>query len=338
VPAAFSNGNGSFDVRYYPSDEAGRRFASWASVPGAQIVTGDFDADGRTDLALTGAPGWTSVPVAFSNGNGSFRVTNAASPNFASWASVPGVTVTSGDFDHDGRTDLALVPGPNNGWTTFPVALSNGDGTFTVTNAPASGLASWAQVPGVRVVTGDFNNDGRADLALVTGPSTGWYTLPVAFSNGDGTFAVTNAPSAVGSWAQVPGATVVSGDFDANGRTDIVLTGAAGWTTVPMASSNGDGTFVATNEAAADFAKWAAQPAGAVIEPGTWYGHPYGLLVSEKMVTVNWFDRSDNERGFQVENGTSTASGRWCTGSGPATCWAAGWAARITPGWIPAPA
>ena len=56
--------------------------------------------------------------------------------------------------------------------------------------AVPSGFADWAQAPGVKVVSGDFNDDGRDDLALVGGP--GWNTVPVSFSRGDGRFRVTN--------------------------------------------------------------------------------------------------------------------------------------------------
>lgn len=32
------------------------------------VVSGDFTADGRTDLALTGTSGWAGIPVTLSNG------------------------------------------------------------------------------------------------------------------------------------------------------------------------------------------------------------------------------------------------------------------------------
>jgi hypothetical protein len=49
-----------------------------------------------------------------------------------------------GDFNGDGRADIALVRGMP-GWNTIPVAFSNGDGTFTVTNQNAGDFATWAQ-------------------------------------------------------------------------------------------------------------------------------------------------------------------------------------------------
>ncbi|GIE78423.1 hypothetical protein Aph02nite_43730 [Actinoplanes philippinensis] len=263
-PVAFSNGDGTFRI----TNTALNDFAAWAQVPGTTVVPGDFNNDGRTDLALTAGPEtpwWYTQPVAFSNGDGTFRVTNTALNEFASWAQVPGASTVAGDFNRDGRTDLALVGG--SGWSTVPVALSNGDGTFRVSNSGVGDFAGWAQVPGARLTTGDFNADGRTDIALTPGPNTSWwYTQPVAFSNGDGSFRITNTPlNDFAGWSQAAGARTVTGDFNRDGRTDLALTGGAGWTTVPVAFSTGDGTFRVTNTGVGDFAGWARVPGATVV-------------------------------------------------------------------------
>lgn len=74
------------------------------------------------------------IAVAFSNGDGSFRLTQRAAglSSFAGWLSL-GARPVVGDFDHDGAADIALVG--VSGWTTIPVALSSGDGTFRLVNA-----------------------------------------------------------------------------------------------------------------------------------------------------------------------------------------------------------
>jgi hypothetical protein len=111
-------------------------------------------------------------------------------------------------------TDVALVrPAPR--WSPIPIAFANGDGTWTITNGPAPDfITSWASVPAVRVVTGDFTQNGLTGLALVR-QTPGWSTIPLASAKGDGTWAITNgpAPDFIPAWANTPGARILSGDY-----------------------------------------------------------------------------------------------------------------------------
>ena len=56
----------------------------------------------------------------------------------------------AGDFDGDGREDIALVAGSGTGWNTVPVAFSIGDGSFRVTNSGGGTFPSLAQTAGAR--------------------------------------------------------------------------------------------------------------------------------------------------------------------------------------------
>jgi thermitase len=155
IPVAFSNGDGTWNVT---NGAAPQFVADWASVPGVRVVTGDFNGNGLTDIALVRqTPGWTTIPVAFANGDGTWNVTNGAAPQFvADWAHEPGVRLVAGDFNGNGLTDLALVR-QTPGWNTIPIAFSNGDGTWNVTNGPAPQfVADWTSVPGVRLTPGTY--------------------------------------------------------------------------------------------------------------------------------------------------------------------------------------
>jgi FG-GAP-like repeat len=239
IPVARSNGDGTFVVI---NGNVGD-FLAWSQAPGVVVLTGDFDGDGFTDIALTGAPNWNTIPIAFSNGDGTFHVTNVDIGPFATWATGPHVTVVTGDFDNDGKTDIALIGTEGD---KLPVAFSLGDGGFHVTTSDVDFFAAWARMSGATALAGDYNHDGRTDIAL-TGHA-GWNTLPVAFSNGDGTFKVSNTPIDVfAAWAATPGVIKLVGDFDGDGRDDIALPRLYYWTTIPVAFSMGNGSFSVTN-------------------------------------------------------------------------------------------
>jgi hypothetical protein len=131
---------------------------------------------------------FTTLTALLAGGAGGDIATASASP-FPGWAQVGGAKPVAGDFNGDGRGDLALTGGI--GWSTLPIAFSHGDGSFRVTNSAVDNLPGWAQAGGAKPVAGDFNGDGRGDLALTGG--IGWSTLPIAFSHGDGSFRVTNS-------------------------------------------------------------------------------------------------------------------------------------------------
>lgn len=257
IPVAFSNGDGSFSVTATPVAD----FSRWANLPGVQVVAGDVNGDGRADLIAAGGPGWTTLPVALSNGDGSFTVLNKTNAQFPVWSTITGAKLLAGDVNHDGRSDLLLVSGL--GWSTIPVAFSNGDGTFAVTNETVSSFPIWAQSAGAKMTIADINRDGRADIIL-TGANGS--TVSMAISQGDGRFqALSRAEPSISQWSQSPGVTLLSGDVDGIGGTDILLTGGAGWSTIPVGLAKADGAITVTNPAVPDFPGWAQNPAAQAV-------------------------------------------------------------------------
>lgn len=262
IPVAFSNCNGTFTVTNQQVSNPVFDFAWAAADIKVKIIPGDYNKDGRTDLALVRqAPGWGSIPIAFSNGNGSFNITNQLVANFPAWAADLSVKIIEGDYNADGRTDLALVRQAP-GWASIPVAFSNGNGTFNVTNQTVANFPSWAADTAVKIIPGDYNGDGRQDLALVR-RTAGWTTVPVAFANSNGTFEVENEQIGdFASWVTGGSVQILPGDYNGDKRTDLALVNhAAGWNTVPIAFSNADGSFNLTNQQVANFPSWATTTA-----------------------------------------------------------------------------
>jgi hypothetical protein len=241
-----------------PQNRPAADFASLAANPDVETVSDDFNGDSNTDLALVNhAAGWDTVPVALSNATG-FTVENQPAADFASLAASPDVVVISGDFNGDGRDDLALV-NTATGWNTIPVALSSAIG-FTVENRPAADFASLAASPDIEPIAGDFNGDGTDDIALIN-HAAGWNTVPVALSFIATGFTVENRPAAdFASLAASPDVEPLAEDFNGDGTIDLALINhAAGWNTIPWALSSATG-FTTENQPAADFASFAASP------------------------------------------------------------------------------
>ncbi|MHB1846436.1 MAG: FG-GAP repeat domain-containing protein, partial [Deltaproteobacteria bacterium] len=115
----------------------------------------DLNGDGKVDLVQTDLVNGLVV-VWLGNGSGAFQKLGA-------WqaGSGPGAVVAA-DFDQDGRLDIATVDegSGGNGGRSIAVLLGNGDGTLQAPLEYAVGGTPAA------LAVGDFNGDGKPDLAV----------------------------------------------------------------------------------------------------------------------------------------------------------------------------
>src|SRR6266567_2696361 len=204
----------------------------------ALVAVGDFNGDGKPDLAISSV-GDNTVSVLLGNGDGTFLAPQVTPVGLNPWY------FAVGDFNGDGKLDLAVADygcpldctsSPSN---TVTVLLGNGNGTFlpgpslTVGNGPAG------------VAVGDFNGDGRQDLAVANVNDN---TLSVLLGNGDGTF---QAPHTFADPGMTHPYFVAIGDFNRDGKQDLVVTNHL-FATVSVLLGNGDGTFQAAQDFAVD--------------------------------------------------------------------------------------
>lgn len=153
----------------------------------------------------------------------------------------------SGDFNQDGVPDLAFLWATSTygGPYSVTVLLGKGDGTFTTGATIAIGQTSQIDP---YMITGDFNSDGKIDLAVLTWDfSADINYVTTLLSNGDGTFA---APKTNVAFAQpLIGGDGVNGsltaaDFNGDGKLDVAVVGdyiAPGGISILL--GKGDGTF-----------------------------------------------------------------------------------------------
>jgi len=182
------------------------------------IAVGDFNADGKLDLAAFQPGNFDlsvagSVNVLLGNGDGSFRApqTVALTP-FAYQMAVA-------DFNLDRKSDLAVSSVDFSTGTpvvTLSIFLGKGDGTFqpaTQISAPAPGVGRDAGV----LTTGEFNGDGKPDLALA---NRGDGTISILLGKGDGTFQQTSTVSVAAEFFWVD---VQVADVNHDGKQDVVV-------------------------------------------------------------------------------------------------------------------
>lgn len=131
-----------------------------------QIATGDFNQDGKLDLAVDTGGG---VSILLGNGDGTFK-THLDYPG-------GGFAIASGDFNGDGKLDLVT-----GGQNLVSILLGNGDGTFQAPINYQTNVLSGRTVFSIHVT--DFNKDGKLDLAVNTETTE----HVILLGNGDGTF------------------------------------------------------------------------------------------------------------------------------------------------------
>jgi FG-GAP-like repeat/Cep192 domain 4/HYDIN/CFA65/VesB-like, Ig-like domain/Abnormal spindle-like microcephaly-assoc'd, ASPM-SPD-2-Hydin len=197
---------------------------SAASGP-LSVAAADFNRDGKLDLAVANELS-NSVSILLGNGDGTFRT----HVDYATDLGPQELVV--GDFNNDGKLDLAVANAGENSTGQFvdtvSVLLGNGDGSFKTHVEYSTG-----PLP-VYLATGDFNGDGKLDLAVVNEQGN---SVSILLGNGDGTFQ-THVDYSVGLLPMG----VAVGDFSGDGKLDLVVANFSS-NTVSLLVGNGDGTF-----------------------------------------------------------------------------------------------
>jgi hypothetical protein len=217
VTTVIGDGRGNFTTGYTTD-------FGFTAQPTA-LATAEFNGDKYLDLVvahLSANEFGTGVFTLLSFGNGKF----AAAVHHA----TPGVpqAIGVGDFDGNGKTDIAvashLLAQPGN----VSILLANGGAAF----APAVSYAvgHWPAA----LAIGDWNGDQKPDLAVGNSDSS---TVSILTGNGDGTFALP-----VNHEVDSRPTSIATADVNRDGRTDLVV-GNVVAQTVSVLMGNDSGGF-----------------------------------------------------------------------------------------------
>ena len=218
VTVQLGNGDGTFQAAttylivsgFGPAEVHAVSLGSSGSSSTVDLIVGSFNVN--------------QIAVLVGNGNGTF-----GSPTFYTIGSAMNTptSLTTGDFNHDGKLDVAAA---NIGDNTISILLGTGTGTLNL-QSPAINVGRDPEA----IRSGDFNGDGYSDLA-VANYSDG--TVTTLLNNQNGTFTVTT--KSVGSGAgSGPQALAING----NGSSLLLAVANYQDNTVSVMQSNGSGGF-----------------------------------------------------------------------------------------------
>lgn len=215
IDAFLGKGNGQFAAPVVTSTSL--------QNPANFLTAADFNNDGKPDLTVTALDGVLSGgSVYLGKGNGAFKATQGSNSGFQ------GQPMAVADINADGKLDL-VTAGSDFGLSNFmSVYFGGGDGTFPTSITP--NLTALPSTGGMAV--GDFNGDGKLDIALSSVAIGSVFQIQAYLGSGDGTF-----QSPVNSRASANFYGVAAADLNGDGILDLVADGSC------VFLGNGDGSF-----------------------------------------------------------------------------------------------
>ncbi|WP_165234108.1 FG-GAP-like repeat-containing protein [Aquisphaera insulae] len=177
------------------------------------------------DLAVVG--GTSTAQVLANNGLGAFPTASISSATTAG--------AVAGDFDGDGKPDLAVVAG-----STLAIRINNGSGGFGTATSITLPSGKTAKA----LAVGDFTGHGNGvlDLAVLLCPSSGSgsYSIAVYTGSGSGTFSgPTTSTISAGTASSTTADSMVAARFNSDSKTDLAFTSDDGAVVVLLASTSG---------------------------------------------------------------------------------------------------
>jgi len=276
LPTSVAPGGGPFSLELYGTGFTSSSTVNWNGTALVTKATGTRILQGTVPSANIASAGTATITVT-TPGPGGGTSTAAFLPittpettvSFAASSIGVGTNpqgIVTGDFNGDGIMDLAVAnQGTTGGGSSISILLGNGNGTFSP--GPTLSLPT-GTLPGP-MVAGDFNGDGKLDLAIGDTLSS---RIQVFLGAGNGSFtpvagSTVNCTLVVDCGNTVQPVSLAVGDFNGDGYLDLAIINAT-VNTLSIFLGNGNGTFQPQSTAAFTFTQPVAVVAGDINNDG----------------------------------------------------------------------
>ena len=203
---------------------------SWQFTAGDKFFVGDFNGDGKKEVAVFNSTNW-SIPylgLLADDGANGLKLIARYDGSMPGWQFAKDDHFYVADFDGDGKQDLVVFNGTNWVYPYLGMLKSSGVG-FSVAHRYDQNLPGWQMTAGDKFYVGDFDADQKTDLWVFNGSNWAYPYLGMLRSNGASYSMARRYDNVLPNWQMTSGDRFYVGDFDGDGRGDLFIANGDNW-------------------------------------------------------------------------------------------------------------
>jgi hypothetical protein len=216
---------------------------SWQFQPDDRFYVGDFNGDGKDEVAVFNGTNWVTeyLGLLADDGANGLKLIARYDNSMPNWDFTSGDRFYVGDFNGDGKKDLFVFNGGN--WAIPYVGMLRSTGAgFTLSKRYDANLPGWQMRPGDLHYVGDFTGNGREDLWVFNGFNWSIPYLGMLRSTGTALAMSKRYDGTMPGWQMRPGDRHYIGDFTGDGKADLYVFNGTNWSIAYLGMLQSTGT------------------------------------------------------------------------------------------------